>query len=323
MTDAMPRTPRAQVRGARQLPALACCATVGRSAAIVLLQAALLPAALAHGPGEAELALDPWAVVPLSLTAWLYLRGVRNLWRHAGVGRGISLRQALLFTGGWLTLVFALVWPLERLAAQLFSAHMVQHELLMVVAAPLFVLARPLGAWAWAVPVRWRCHLHAGISYPAVRVPWRAATAPLGAWLLHALALWLWHVPAFFSAASDNAAIHALQHLCFLASALLFWWAVLGPRTRRHRATGVLLLFTTMMHMGVLGALVTLAPSVLYEPYVATTLAWGLDPLEDQQLGGLVMWVPAGTAYLLAGLYLASRLLADERPLDAFTGSAQ
>lgn len=269
--------------------------------------------ALAHGAVDAtRWSFDPWVTLPLAVAALLYIAGVRALWMHAGRGRGVSRRQVMYFAVGWWTLVAALLSPLDAVADELFSVHMIQHELLMVVAAPLLVLARPLGVWTWAVPRRWRPHLRDGVKTGLVHRPWRALTAPLSAWLLHAAALWLWHLPAFFSAAARSEAIHTLQHATFLTSALLFWWAVLGGATARSRAAAVLMLFTTMVHMGVLGALLTLAPAVLYEPYVATTVARGLDPLEDQQLGGLLMWIPAGTAYLVAAVFLAAKLLKED-----------
>ena len=139
----------------------------------------------------------------------------------------------------------------------------------------------------------------------AIQVPWQILTDPMVAWGLHAIALWAWHVPAFF--------LHhaGLQHATFLASALFFWWAALGHDPRRVQGTGqaIALLFTTMLHTTVLGALPSLAPTPWYAPYIATSSALGIDPVEDQQLGGLVMWVPAGLAYLVAALVLLGRLL--------------
>lgn len=269
-----------------------------------------LGSALAHdGSGPMHFNFDPLVTVPLALAAWAYQRGVRALWRHAGSGRGVSVRQVIWFALGWLALFVALVSPLDHMADELFSVHMVQHELLMVVAAPLLVLSRPLGAWAWALPTGWRPQVGRLLRQPRVRTAWRLLTAPLSAWLLHAAALWLWHVPAFFNASLTNNAIHVAQHLCFVVTSLLFWWTAIGERSPARRAIGVVSLFTTMMHMGMLGALLAFTPVVLYEAYLPTTLARGIDPLLDQQLGGLLMWVPAGTAYVIAGLGIAAGLL--------------
>ena len=293
---------------------------MGAVALLVLALAAAAPGALAHGgdllPGAPAPALwhwslEPWVLVLLALSAGWYALGVLRLWRNAGIGRGISRMQTAAFAGGWLALVLALVSPLDPLGARLFSAHMLQHELLMLVAAPLLVLGRPLAAWTWAfTPVQRQ------VVGGWTRVPWWAATwglltDPLAAWALHALALWLWHLPSWFEAALHHEAIHVLQHASFLISALLFWWAVLGSDSRsRTSGFAMLSLFTTMLHTGALGALLTMAPTPWYPSYAATTGALGLDPVEDQQLGGLVMWVPGSLAYLVAALAVVARLLA-------------
>lgn len=253
--------------------------------------------------------IEPWVLACLLVAGALYAIGVARLWRHAGAGRGVHTRRALAFCAGWLVTAAALTGPLDALSARLFSAHMLQHEALMVVAAPLFVIGRPLGAWAWALPPSWRRALGRFFHRPAWRTPWLVVTGPLAAWLLHALALWLWHIPAWFEAALASEAVHALQHASFLGAALLYWWSVFGLGPRRNGGAAMASLFTTMVHTGALGALLTLSPVAWYPSYAGSTLAFGLDPLEDQQLGGLVMWVPAGFAYLVCGLAIAARWL--------------
>lgn len=301
--------------------------SVGCASALLLA----LPAPLrAHVPdaGVASPALtwsgEPWLLAVLAGVALLYVAGLRNLWRSAGTGRGLSMPRAWAFGGGWLTLLAALVSPLDTLGSELFSAHMVQHELLMIVAAPLLVLGRPLAVWTWSMPRRWRARIAGGLTTGIIAGPWAALTHPVSAWALHALALWLWHAPVLFDAALRTRWIHDLQHASFLSTALLFWWAVLGPGV--HRATrpaGLLYLFTTMAHTTALGALLTLAPTSWYAPYVATSVQLGLDPLEDQQLGGLVMWVPGGLVYLLATLaLLASLMRRQPAPLHSATRRA-
>jgi putative membrane protein len=187
--------------------------------------------------------------------------------------------------------------------------------LLMLVAAPLLVLGRPLAAWTWAFPPAMRRAIGQWVRSRPWASGWRALTAPLSAWLLHALALWLGHVPRLFEAALHHAGWHALQHASFLGSALLFWWAVFGADPRAQtRGMAMVLLFTTMLHTGALGALLTLAPSAWYPGYAGTAAALGLDPVQDQQLGGLVMWIPGGLVYLVAGLAVMAQLLARRRP---------
>ncbi|HUP08079.1 MAG TPA: cytochrome c oxidase assembly protein [Caldimonas sp.] len=256
---------------------------------------------------------EPWVVICLAVSAGLYATGLVRLWRHAGAGRGIRAGRVVAFAGGWLTLVAALVSPLDALGSYLFSAHMVQHELLMVAAAPLLVLGHPLAAWAWAFPPALRRALGRFFHRPGWRGPWLALTGPLAGWLLHAVALWGWHLPSLFDAALRSEAVHAVQHIAFLGTALVFWWTVLGAGTRREQGIALVSLFTTMVHTGALGALLTLAPVAFYEPYAATAPAFGYTPLEDQQLGGLVMWVPAGFVYVLVGLVLAARWIGGPR----------
>jgi putative membrane protein len=286
-------------------------------AVALLLLIAAAPAA-AHAPDASgahdvlrHFSFEPWVVVPLLIALVLYARGVWRLWRHAGGGRGITYRQVLCFAGGWLSLVIALVSPLDALGSKLFSAHMVQHEVLMLISAPLMVLARPLAAWTWAFPFERRQRIGHAVQARWWAAVWGLLTDPLAAWSLHALALWLWHVPSLFEAALHNEAIHALQHASFLGTALLFWWAVIGGDARTTRTSGAALayLFTTMMHTSALGALLTLAPTPWYPDYAATAATFGMDPIEDQQLGGLVMWVPGAAAYLWATLAIAWRLL--------------
>jgi putative membrane protein len=246
--------------------------------------------------------LEPWVVACLLVSGALYLLGLRRLWRRSGPGVGVHGRRALAFAGGWLATALALVSPLDSLGSDLFSAHMLQHEVLMVVAAPLYVLGRPLGVWAWALPPAWRRRAGRLLHRTGWRRPWLFVTGPIAAWSIHALALWLWHIPALFQAALANQGVHALQHASFLLSALLYWWSVLGVGPGRNRGAATLSLFTTMIHTGALGALLTLSPIAWYPAYSGRALAFGLDPLEDQQLGGLVMWIPAGLAYVACGL---------------------
>lgn len=286
----------------------------------VALAAGYAAGARAHHPASGVVDpwawnFEPWVVALLAIGLLLYVAGVRRLWARAGYGRGVSRRAAGFFAAGWTVLVVALLSPVDTLGGALFSMHMVQHELLMVVAAPLLVLSRPLEAWAWGLPRSWLFPL-AGIGrWSPLALLWRAVTDPAGAWVFHAAALWVWHVPMFFEAGLRNEAWHALQHASFLASALAFWWTVLAPRGAPD-GFGMASAFTTMLHTGALGALLTFAPYPWYRHY-GDASALGLSPLEDQQLGGLVMWVVGSTPYLAAGLFIAAGWLvvtADRNP---------
>lgn len=271
--------------------------------------------------GLADWSFEPWTTGLMATSAIAYAIGLVRLWRRAGVGRGIRRREAVYFAAGWLTLVVALLSPLDPLGVSLFSAHMLQHELLMIVAAPLMVLARPLAAWTWALPLVARRFVGRCVAGRGFAAAWRLLTGALAAWLLHALALWAWHVPALFERALVDDAVHTAQHASFLVTALLFWWAVLGrPGRSAPLGASLLYLFGTMMHSSLLGALLTFSPTVWFPTYVARSAAFGLHPIEDQQLGGLIMWVPGGLAYLVAALAIAAAALARARPVDRISG---
>jgi putative membrane protein len=264
---------------------------------------------------------DWWLWLLIGASGWLYARGVHRLWRQAAPSTGVSRLQVWAFALGWSTLVLALLSPLDALGGALFCAHMVQHELLMIVAAPLLVLGHPLGPMVWALPPTWRKPAAALCRRTGLQAAVRALSRPLCAWVVGGLALWVWHIPAWFDAALRNDGVHALQHLCFFVSALLFWWALFQPRARASRhGLGVLYVFTTAVHSSMLGALLTFSGTPWYSAYAATAPGWGLTPLADQQLGGLIMWIPGGLIYLGVTLLLMAswlRLSDREQPARA------
>ena len=249
---------------------------------------------------------EPFTIVGLALAAWLYVAGVCRIWRAAGrTGAGIRRWEAGCFAAGWSALFVALVSPLHPWGKVLFAAHMTQHEILMLVAAPLLVLGKPLVASLRALPADWAHTLAAAFNRPGWLRFWHVASNAFSAWLVHFAVLWAWHVPSWFQATLDNEFVHAVQHLSFLLSALLFWWAVMQGRSAAiNYGLAVLYMFTTAIHSGLLGALITFARTAWYPAYAGKTDAWGLSALQDQQIGGLIMWVPACTVYIIAGLAL-------------------
>ncbi|MEX3958436.1 cytochrome c oxidase assembly protein [Trinickia sp. EG282A] len=284
------------------------------------------PSALAHPLPPAERSIPPtfgweftpWVTPLLAVSLAAYWIGYARLRSRGNAGRAKRDAHLIAFAAGWLVLAAALVSPLDSLSEALFSAHMVQHESMMIVAAPLLVAGRPLGLWVWALPRRARSGVGRVFQSRPWRAFWRWIVSPVPAWILHATALWVWHAPALFEAALANPLIHTLQHASFLITALLFWWSIVGDgATRRRSGHAMLSLFTTMAHTGALGALITLAPGLWYPSYIEPASALGFDPLHDQQLGGLIMWVPAALAYLLAALGVAGRWLTRGRALSA------
>lgn len=263
-------------------------------------------------PAPWWLAVDPVSLLLLTAAGWCYSRGVRSL---GGGGRDGRAKRtgARWFWSGWITLLIALGPPLDPLGGRLFSAHMLQHEILMLVSAPLLVLSRPFGYLLWGLPRRARRFFAHCNRMSGLRACGAWLVSPPGAWSVHAVVLWGWHLPFLFAASLANDAVHALQHSSFFVSALLFWWALLMSRNLSRNAGAVIYLFTTALHSGVLGALLTFAPTVWYAPYQATTQQFGLSALEDQQLGGLIMWVPSGLVFLAVGLMLLARCLRADR----------
>jgi putative membrane protein len=294
---------------------------------IGLLTLLVAPAA-AHGPVPVQpdalwvsWNVDPWVLIPLMMALWLYGSGLRRLWARAGCGRGVSGANALAFAAGHAALVVALVSPLDPLGGTLLSAHMAQHGLLVGVAPPLLLLGRPGVAFAWVL-------VGARTTRPFASTAWRvlgglgcSLSRPLRAAAMHGLMLWLWHAPALFEAAVGYPWLHALEHTCFFGTALLFWRAVLDARTSRRAGPALIAAFVTFMHSGLLGGLITLAPYPLYPAYVGRSTVWDLTALDDQQLAGLLMWVPLGLPYLTAGLLLASRLVCGHRDEAAVRGT--
>ena len=249
--------------------------------------------------------LQPLVTVPLGLSAAAYAAGVARLWQRAGRGRGISQWAVASFAAGWLTMAVALVSPVAWLSEILFSVHMTQHTLLMLVAAPLLAFGQPLLAWLWVFADEPRRRVAAAFTGRRCTAVWHLVTAPAAVFLLQAIALWIWHLPALYEGALRHDALHALEHLCFVVTAAMFWWAMVhGRYGRMGYGVAVVYVFLTALHSGGLGALLTMAPSPWYGEYVRQGAAWRVDPLGDQQLAGLLMWIPAGVIFIVLGLAL-------------------
>ncbi len=263
---------------------------------------------LAHA-GEALAPHDlwgAWSLHPVPLLAlfaagWTYRRGA------SGRRRSSYSRPAWCFAAALAVTAVALVSPLDALSGVLASAHMVQHVLLVLVAAPLLALSSPLTTVVRGAPL--------GIR--RLVGPWQrrqrllrqrlgVLDTPTAVWLLHVGAVWFWHASGPYEAALGSEPLHVLEHASFVITAFLFWRATIGPRRERRVSEGfaVLLVFGMALQSVFLSALLTFASSPWYSAYATTTAAWGLDPLSDQQLAGVIMWVPAGLVYLVAALAL-------------------
>jgi putative membrane protein len=220
--------------------------------------------------------LDPVLISALVFAALLHLMYLR---RQGGKGTAAQSTAG----AGWAVTALALVSPLCALSVSLFCARVAQHMVLVLGAAPLLALATPHLSGRWARPSIWL-----------------ASFAFL-------VALWFWHMPGPYDATFDSTLTYWVMHLTLFGSAVLLWRALLrSPR----RVSGDVLLagVLTSMQMGFLGAILTTASRPLYFRHLSTAQLWGLTPLQDQALGGTVMWVPGILLFLWAGLYVLNRL---------------
>jgi cytochrome c oxidase assembly factor CtaG len=264
---------------------------------------------LAH-PGQPPAPHDLWSTWNLHpvllggllLVAWAYRRG-----QTSGPRRPIDTWRTRCFTAALVALGVALLSPLDALSSALASAHMVQHLLLVLVAAPLLALSAPFGTLLRGSPPavrrasgRWRRRLR--LTHRNLR----AVGHPAAVWLLHVGVLWFWHAAVPYDAALDSAPLHILEHASFLVTAVLFWHTVIGTRSPGRVSNGLaaLLVFAMAMQSVFLSVLLTFARTPWYSSYATTTTPWGLDPLADQQLAGVIMWIPAGAVYLVTALTL-------------------
>jgi putative membrane protein len=252
--------------------------------------------------------LAPPVIVPLMLALAAGLRGYAITSAGAGANvREIAARRNR-FLAAWLLLTVALVSPLCRLSATLVSAHMVQLMLLAGPATALLALALP-GQLAAALPLRWLRIQPAAPAADGAAAPPRLAVVTLG----YGGMIWLWHAPPVYAAILESPVWHWLAFAALIWVATLFWVRVVAAH-RHHAAPAVMALATTLMHTGLLGALLTFAQRPLYPIVAEGAAAWHLEPLQDQQLAGLIMWVGGGAFYLLAALVLCAAWL---RALDA------
>lgn len=234
-------------------------------------------------PGQLTWNLDPVLLALLMAVPVLYGIGSR------GHGQPNRLRQ-LSFYLGWAVLLLALVSPLCNLSVALFSARVAQHMLVTLVAAPLIVLGHP-GAM-------FRSML---LKRLALRLPrMKDGAFQLIATFGFAVALWVWHLPGPYDATLQSDVVYWSMHITIFGTAVLLWQALF--RRMNCVSSALLVGFGSTVQMSLLSALLTLAPRPLFESHAGTTWPWGLSPLEDQQLGGLIMWAPGGTLFTLIGV---------------------
>lgn len=266
---------------------------------------------LAHA-GQPPAPHDAWAVWNLDP---LILLGVVVAWvlyrRASRPSDETSRRRSVFFGAGLIAILGAVVSPIDPVGEALASAHMIQHLLLMLIAAPLLVLGRPGKTMLRGAPHTFRKRF--GRARRAVGLTpsrTRSLAHPLVIWLAYASVLWLWHLPALYGAALESDLIHSAEHLSFLAAAVLFWNLTLIS-LEASRGLAVLGVFTAAFQSTILAALLTFATTPWYPAYLGTTAPWGISALDDQQIAGVIMWVPGGLLYLGIGLTLFASWIRD------------
>jgi cytochrome c oxidase assembly factor CtaG len=259
---------------------------------------------------------DPQVALGIALLGGIYVAGLREIARRGRFRRLLGAWPPIAFGCGLLALVVGLLSPLDTYDGQSFAVHMAQHLVLLVVAPPLLLLGRPIPVLLLGVPHP----LARGVARVHHRTPWLrvligAVVSPVGSWLLLTADLIFWHLPPLYQATLSNQGLHVFEHVTFLIVALLSWWVIVEPLpgpARLHPGLRLLYAWAVMMPMGVLGILLTIANVVWYPAYAAAPRLWGLSALNDQQLGGMLMWVPGGLVYILAMSVLFFRMMSEE-----------
>ena len=251
---------------------------------------------------DASWTFDPGAIALVGLATAVYVPRWRRVRARYGP-RAASVGRLTAFAGGVLTLVAALMSPVDRLGEQAFAMHMVQHILLLDIAPILFIAS-----------------LTKVILRPATRRLQRLERAagplahPVAAVIFYVAVMWAWHVPALYDAALEHPLVHAFEHTCFMAAGALYWWHLLSPIRSRHRLSGmgpIVYMLSTKLLVGILGIAITFAPDPLYAFYKEQAPIWGLDPGEDQALAGAIMALEQTIVMGIALVALFVRALAE------------
>ena len=244
-----------------------------------------------------------------------------------GAGWWRLRRRAPRLTPGWRAGCYlasvgavglALLSPIDRLAEELFRAHMIQHLLLIKVAAPALLLANPLPTIIWGLPRPLRARV-GGLLVPGapIRIAWRALTSMPLTWLIYAFTLWFWHLPVAYDAALEERFLHDVEHLAFLAAGILFWWPLIlpAPRVRTAVSPGLRVAYLVVgaFQEALLGLLLVLSPEALYRSYSGVPGQSGITAIEDQAGAGILMWAVGGAVDMVATIALLSHTLGNTR----------
>lgn len=271
----------------------------------------MLHAGYGRFPSLAGWLTEPALALATAVPALLYLRGwlfLRRRRRSSAAGRELAS-----FEGGLLVLLVAVASPLDGLADRSLSCHMTQHALLMLVVPPLVWLGSPLRFLPMGLPgALWRRRLARLTARGPLRTLAHRVTRPTTCWIAFLGTTCLWHLPVFYEWALRDELVHDAEHLCFLATGLLFWWPVVRPWPARPRGPlwwSLPYLTLAMLANTIFSAVFTFADRVLYPSYVGTSPPWGIAPLTDQALAGAIMWVAGSLTMAVPAVVAVLRLL--------------
>ncbi len=264
---------------------------------------------------------EPQIVVGIVIAAVLYAVGWWKL-RRRGRGRfRLHTWRAVCFGLGLATVAVALLSALAEYDDVLFSAHMAQHLLLLIVAAPLIWLGAPMLPMLWAFPVSWRKAIgRLLVPRSPVHRFFHFLTTPAISLTIYLLVVVVWHVPSFYDAAQGATALHDFEHTTFFCAALLFWWPIVHPTGGRRRlgyGAGALYCVPPMLEGTLIGALLTFSSEPVYATYQNAPRTFGLSVLQDQQIGGLLMWVIGGVLFMIPIFVQVYLLVGGEDVADA------
>jgi putative membrane protein len=243
------------------------------------------------------------AFATLYTVGWVRLR--RKKTQLAKVWRLVS------YYSGLMIVAIALMSGFDTFQTQLFFVHMAQHLLLVMYAPPLIYFGNPMPFIVWALPGLERQQIGRLLTQKSLfRRVFVAVTAPWIGWLLYTCTLWLWHDPNLYNAAIENDFIHDIEHLSFFLTAMLFWWHITdsapnfhGNRTYIQRMSTIIAGYFANLALGVA---ITMSSNLIYTHYAKVPRVWGIEPKQDQTIGGILMWIPGGMMYLMILLVLVA-----------------
>lgn len=260
-------------------------------------------------------------IIVLAFAGTFFTAGWWRLRQRQRRGQLAKAWQPVSYSIGLLVIALALLSPIDALGSQLFLMHMIQHLLLIMVAPPLLLLTNPMPFMLWGIPGSWRLRVGRGIGrllhrHSPVRKNLRLITSPGVLWLIWVILIFGWHDPTLYNAALQNNFVHDIEHLSFFTAGMVFWWHVTGAGPRIHKQPPLLgriaFVIGAIPPNMLTGVVLAFATEPIYTFYTAVPRLWNISVLDDQRLGGIIMWVPGSMMYIIAALVLIAQMLANE-----------